>query len=143
LKAIEVFSPTKLAFFSFLFGAIGFISLQFLPGYLSFAPAAIGGWVLANWFFGLMSNMMARMYSSTNFKKESLVGCTGQVTVSIEEGGIGEVLITTGNSRYTSAARAKGDQQTIKKLAKVIVVDIKDGIFLIEPFDDPDLNSKY
>ena len=136
LKILDVLNPTKLAFFAFMFGAIGFVAGKFLPGYLSLAPAVVLGWLLANLFFYLMSSVMSRLHSSTNFKKESLIGATGELSLSIESGGIGEIVVRTGNSRYNFPVRSANAEQSIKKLAKVIIVDIKDGIFFVEPFEE-------
>lgn len=136
LKILDVLSPTKLSFFLFLFGAIGTVSLKFLPGFLSLAPALIIGWVLANLFFNILGTVLSKLGSSTNFKKESLIGSIGSLTLSIQDGSVGEVLLDTHNSRYSSAARTRNKDQSIKKLAKVIVVDIQDGIFIVEPFDE-------
>ncbi|MBX9720990.1 MAG: hypothetical protein K2X81_06335 [Candidatus Obscuribacterales bacterium] len=136
LKILDVLSPTKWSFFLFTFGAIGIISMRFLPAALSLLPATIGAWVLANLFFGIMSTVLSKMNSSTNFRKEQLIGSLGELTLSIEEGGMGEVLINTGNSRLSNAAKAFKPGTTIKKLTKVIIVDYKDSIFYVEPFDD-------
>ncbi len=91
---------------------------------------------MANVFFNLMGNMLSKMNSSTNFSKDQLVGALGELTLSISDGGIGEVVVNTGNSRLSATAKAFKDGQTIKKLTKVIFVDYKDGIFFVEPFDD-------
>ncbi len=136
LKILDVLSPTKWSFFLFIFGAIGIISLRFLPATLSLVPATLGAWVLANLFFGIMSTILSKMNSSTNFRKEQLIGSLGELTLSIEDGGMGEVLINTGNSRLSNAAKAFKPGTTIKKLTKVIIVDYKDSIFYVEPFDD-------
>ncbi|MBX9690634.1 MAG: hypothetical protein K2X27_28220, partial [Candidatus Obscuribacterales bacterium] len=139
LKILELLSPTKLACFLFLFGALGTLCLKFLPGYLSAIPALVLGWILANLFFKMLGAMFSRMDSSSNFSKESLIGAQGELTLSIQDGGLGEVLIQTGTSRYPATAKAAKPEQNIKKLTKVIVVDIKDGIFLVEPFEDDPL----
>ena len=110
--------------------------MSILPGYFSLAPALILGWVTANLIFAALGNMLSRMGSSTNFRKESLVGAMGELTLSIEDGGTGEVMITKSGSRYNGPARPYKEGQTIKKLAKVIIVDIKDGMYYVEPFDD-------
>lgn len=136
LKVLDILSPTKLAFFAFMFGAIGFVTAKFLPGYLSIAPAAILGWIFANLFFNIMGRVFSRMNSSTNFKRESLIGAIGELSLSIENGGIGEVVVRTGNSRYNFTAKPATEGQSIKKLTKVIVVDVKDGIFVVEPFEE-------
>lgn len=136
LKILDLLSPTKLACFAFLFGAIGFLSAKILPGYLSLVPAVFLSWFLSRLMFEFMGAFLSSMYSSTNFRKESLVGALGELTVSIEKGSIGEVLVSTGNSRYTSRAKCLGQDETIKKLTRVIVIDIKDDIFIVEPFED-------
>lgn len=136
LKVLDILNPTKLAFFAVMFGAVGFISIKLLPGYLSLIPAILVGGLFANLFFNLMGMFVSRLHSSTNFKKESLIGAIGELSLSIESGGIGEVVVRTGNSRYNFPAKPAIAEQSIKKLAKVIVVDIKDGMFYVEPFED-------
>jgi membrane protein implicated in regulation of membrane protease activity len=138
LQILDILNPTKLALFIFLFGAIGVLSVKSI-GLISLAPAIIMGWVLANVFFNLMGSILMRMHSSTNFSKQSLVGAIGELTISIPPSSTGEVVIATGSSRYSAAAKCSDPEQTIKKLTKVIVVDIKDGMFFVEPFEDTDL----
>lgn len=139
LKLLDILSPTKLSFFLFLFGFIGYFALKVLPGYFSLAPAIVLGWFLANAFFNILGTILLRIGTSTNFTKESQIGALGQLTLSIDNGGLGEVMIASKGSRYSSPARPYQEGQTIKKLAQVVVVDIKDGIFLVEPFDDEDM----
>ena len=80
--------------------------------------------------------MLLRMNSSTNFKKENLIGSVGELSLAIEAGTVGEIIVRTGSSRYNFPARAGNAEQTIKKLMQVIIVDIKDGIFVVEPFEE-------
>ncbi len=84
-----------------------------------------------------------RIGTSTNFTKESQIGALGQLTLSIDNGGLGEVMIASHGSRYSGPARPYEKGQTIKKLAKVVVVDIKDGIFIVEPFGDEDIEPAF
>ncbi len=84
-----------------------------------------------------------RIGTSTNFTKESQIGALGQLTLSIDDGGLGEVMLTSKGSRYSGPARPYLKGQSIKKLAQVIVVDIKDGIFIVEPFEEEEMESPF
>lgn len=130
-------SPLRIAFLLFLFGSFGLLFSKFISESLSLVPALVVAWFLTKAYFVLSSKFMSRMYSSINFRKEDLIGAQGQLTVSIEAGSTGEVLVSSpGIGRYSSAARAKESGQSIKKLARVIVVDLKNDILIVEPFEN-------
>ena len=129
-----------MCFFLFLFGFIGYFTQSILPGYLSLAPAVILGWICANAFFNILGTFLLRIGTSTNFTKQSQIGAIGELTLSIDDGGLGEVMISSKGSRYSSPARPYRKGQTINKLAKVVIVDIKDGIFLVEPFEEEEVD---
>lgn len=113
--------------------------MKVLPGFLSLAPAAVLGWFLSNAFFNVLGTFLMRIGSSTNFSKDSLIGSIGQLTLSIDNGGLGEALITKSGSRHSGPAKPYKEGESIPKMAKIIIVDIKDGVFLVQPFDDHDL----
>jgi hypothetical protein len=144
LKILDVVNPMKWALRAFIFGAVGVVSIKLLPPFLamlSLVPAIIIGWVAANSFLCLMGCMVSRMYSSTNFSKQSLIGALGELTISMPAGATGEVVVSTGSSRYTSPAKAHNPAQSLDRLAKVVVVDIRDGVLIVEPFDEQDFSA--
>ena len=135
---LSLLSPTKVALFLFFAGAIGVLTIHSFPwlGNFSLIPAAVLGYFLARIVLNALNYFVSKMDSSTNFKKESLIGTTGQLVLSIEAGKTGEISVANKGGRHNAPARAAKEDQEIKNLSKVIVVDCRDGIFYVEPVED-------
>lgn len=137
-KLLGILSPTKLAIFLFFFGSTGVMMIQLLPalGLLTIIPSALSGWLISKIVLGVMGNFVSRLHSSTNFKQESLVGTVAKLNLSIQPGSLGEITFTTPGGRYNGRARAKNKEQAISNFSKVIICDIENGVYVVEPAED-------
>lgn len=139
LKVLGLFSPTKISMFLFFFGAFGIVFLNLMPqlGFLTLLPAIVLGYGFGRILLNLFSAFVSRLHSSTNFKQESLIGEQAVLTLSIEPGSLGEVMVA---KRGASPARAKDPSIAIKNRSKVIICDRKDGVFIVEPLKDEEFS---
>ncbi len=137
-KALGILSPTKLAMFLFFFGATGVMTIQLAPtlGLLTIIPSAMAGWLISKIILAVMGNFVSRLHSSTNFRQDSLVGTEAKLNLSIEPGTLGEITFTTKGGRYNGPARAKNKELAISNLRKVIICDIENGVYVVEPVED-------
>lgn len=134
-KALSLLSPTKLSVYLFFIGSIGVLTLHLFPflGSMSLIPAVVLGLGFGRILLNVLGKFASSLHSSTNFKQDSLIGSVGELILSIEPGKIGEVVISTKGSRHNARAKSKDPGKSIKSLSKVIICDVQDGVFLVEP----------
>ncbi|MBY0548017.1 MAG: YqiJ family protein [Candidatus Obscuribacterales bacterium] len=131
-------NPMRIALILFLFGLTGFVVLRAAPwsGGLSLLPAAVVGLVAGNFFLAILGRLMSRMETSDSYRKEDAVGAVGQLTVPIAENGTGEIVFVFAGSKSAAPARAYTAGTQIGKMSKVIITDIRDGVYYVEPWDE-------
>lgn len=64
-----------------------------------------------------------------------MIGVLGRTTLSIRQGGTGELVFTQGGTRHVAAARSE-DGAAVPKGAEVIVTRYEKGIAYVRPFED-------
>ncbi len=135
---LKLLSPTTIATFLFCFGATGLVIKRTFPalGDLSLVPAIIFGYIGNRMLSGAMGWVTRKLHSSTNFREEDMIGTPADVTVSIPQGRTGEITYLVGSVRHTAPARNQLEGVSLAGSARVIIADIRDGIFYVEPFDD-------
>lgn len=131
-------NPMRIALILFLFGLTGFLVLRAAPwsGGLSLLPAAAVGVTAGNFFLAILGRLMSRMETSDSYRKEDAVGTVGQLTVPIAENGTGEIVFVFSGSKSAAPARAYTAGTQISKMSKVIITDIRDGVYFVEPWDE-------
>jgi membrane protein implicated in regulation of membrane protease activity len=118
---IGIFSLRVVFTFIMGFGAAGAIALHYGAGY-PFASliGVAAGMVLAALMYGIMLLFIEQQASSVT-PTDSLVGCTGTVTVPIDKDAMGEVGVSVGGEYHIFTARAHGSASLSKGLAVRIV----------------------
>jgi membrane protein implicated in regulation of membrane protease activity len=136
LFILKILSPSTIASFLFCFGMFGIIVSRSLPflGALSLIPALLLGFIGYKAMSAFLSGIISRMQSSKNFTDEQVIGKMAEVTVPLSKGKTGEITFVAGSSRQTSSARSLKSDQSFKAGSRVIISDVKDGIFLVEPW---------
>lgn len=131
-------NPMRIALILFLFGLTGFFVLRAAPliGPLSLLPAAGVSLVASNFFLALLGRLMSKMETTDTYRKEDAVGAVGHLTVPISENGTGEVVFVFAGSKSAAPARAFTSGAQISKMSKVIITDIRDGVYYVEPWDE-------
>lgn len=136
---LTMLNPTSFASFFAWFGIAGVLLWHYLPilplGMTIPVATACGVFFTKLTLDGL-GWVTNRMFSSVNFTDASVIGHTGEVTVVIPTARIGEIMVMAGGTRETYSARSKIDCPDLKRGASVIIVDLEDGVALVEPWAD-------
>src|SRR5262249_46029692 len=118
----------------------GYVAMHYLPslGAISLLPATIFGVLGYNGMSTFTSQLAAKMHVSTSFREEHFIGSLAEVTVPIVPGRLGEIVYLAKGSRCTGPARTRNTESTIQRSKSVIIIDLIDGIFVVEPNEKPD-----
>lgn len=136
MLALKLSSPSTITTFAFFFGLAGYLLAVYLPfmGLWSLPLAILGGVVGYNWTSQFTSMLVDRMHASTSFTGEQMIGRMAEVTVSIEGSKLGEVTYSAHGVRQTAPARAADATSKFKAGSQVMLADLKDGIYYVEPW---------
>lgn len=131
-------NPMRLALICFVFGIVGITILRAMPmlGAISLAPALLVGYFSSNIFLSLLGSVMSKLEKTDSYRKEDAIGTVGQLTVPIISGGTGEITFVSKGGKSAAPARAMQQGIDISKLSKVIISDIRDGVYYVEEWDD-------
>jgi hypothetical protein len=134
LLFLKIISPSTITTFGFFFGLAGYLLLHLYPslGSLSLIPALFCGWLGYSIMSAMTSAITSRMHVSTTFDERDLIGSTAEVTVPISTGRLGEITYVANAVRTTAPAKSVDGAVSFKASAKVIIIDIKDGIIYVE-----------
>jgi membrane protein implicated in regulation of membrane protease activity len=125
-------SPMSIASFITAFGAFGIISRQLLGASptTSLIYAVVGGIVIGV-IAQLLFIFVFSPQTSSLRSRSDIVGLTGEVTIPIPEGGVGQIAVVSRGTRATYSARARAGQ-TFKQGDLVRVVELAGSIVFVE-----------
>jgi membrane protein implicated in regulation of membrane protease activity len=134
----RIFSMRNATYFLFAFGAVG-VLLDLVWGgsealALVFATlTGLGAWALSFAAFGYLRRTdFAQMPGD-----ELLVGRVGSVSLPIIKGGTGKIVVDKAGHTQELLARPHDDAEANpEKWDSVIVIDVRDGVALVEPFTE-------
>jgi hypothetical protein len=126
-------NPSALLVGISMFGGLGYIALHFLFWPIIFAlalavPAGLGGTALVGAFMAKLREDAGTMLD----QDYSLAGTVAQVTITIAEGQVGEIVFVMGGVRRGEGARALGGG-AIPKGTEVVILGYERGLALVEP----------
>jgi len=131
---IGIFSMRVIATFIMGFGAAGAIALHYGAGYpVASLIGVAAGMVLGALMYGIMLLFIEQQASSVT-PTDSLLGCTGTVTVPIDKDSMGEVGVSVGGEYHTFTARAHDCSPLGKGLA-VRIVAVAGSILTVDKAD--------
>lgn len=135
---LSALNPTIITTFLAFFGLTGLFFISSFPalGYVTLAPALIGGLVSVKVVTTVMNAAFSRMYSSSAATENELIGRMAEVTVPIPAGRTGEVTYIISSKRYASPAKAKSPNDEIKKGTKVYICDHQPNFVLVDLWTD-------
>lgn len=139
LEAIlSALNPTIITTFLAFFGLTGVFFVSSFPalGYITLAPALIGGFIAVKIVTTIMNAAFARMYSSSAATEYDVLGHMAEVTVPIPAGRTGEVTYIVASKRYASPAKAKSPELEIKRGTKVFVCENKPDHVIVDLWTD-------
>ncbi|TMC22989.1 MAG: hypothetical protein E6J34_04305 [Chloroflexi bacterium] len=130
-------NPTAIVLFLLWFGFFGYLfhntTQLALP--ITVVLALVGGVIFAGIILSLLSRMFANSEGSTVQDISNRTGLLGKVNISIQEGGVGEIIyISPGGFRKSIPARSV-DGRRIERDQDVVVVNSQDGIAVVDTWD--------
>jgi hypothetical protein len=133
---LPLWNVSSLLAFLMWFGAAGYAAMNWLdiPALLALVPAILvgaAGSMLVSWFLRLALRGETVM-KPADYEME---GTIGRVTVSIPEGGTGEIVFSKNDRRRSEGARSL-DGSPIDRDEEVVVVDYQRGIALVQRWQD-------
>lgn len=133
-QSLPVWNLSSLLAFLMWFGAAGYAATNWLglsgaAALIPAVPAGLVGGYLISWFLRFAMRGETVMKPS----EYQIEGTIGRVTVSIPEGGTGEIVFSKGDRRRSEGARAL-DGRPIARDEEVVVVEYQRGIALVQPW---------
>ncbi|MBN1510064.1 MAG: NfeD family protein [Sedimentisphaerales bacterium] len=128
---IGIFSMRVIATFVMGFGAAGAVALYYGAGYpLASVIGVAAGVILAALMYGIMLLFIEQQASSVT-PTDSLLGCTGTVTVPIDKDALGEIGVSLGGEYHTFTARAH-DSGPLGKGSTVRIVAVSGSVLTVD-----------
>lgn len=133
---LPLWNVSSILAFLMWFGAAGYAAMNWLnaPALLALIPAVLvgaAGSMLVSWFLRLALRGETVM-KPADYEME---GTIGRVTVSIPEGGTGEIVFSKNDRRRSEGAQSL-DGSPIARDEEVVVVDYQRGIALVQRWQD-------
>ena len=136
-SGVSPFNPPSLAAFLAWFGGTGYLLTRFstvwvgLGLVVSIASGLIGGGII----FLFLSRVLISDDENMDPADYEMVGVLGRLSVSIREGGTGEIIYSQVGTRRVCGARSE-DGTAIAKGAEVVVERYEKGIAYVRPWSE-------
>jgi len=118
--------------FGTMFGISGFIiQIYYGDPVISAALAAVLGAVMSGIMYLIMVALFKAGEASTDFRMEDAVGEQGEVTIPIEKGKVGQIMVVT-ETRGRTLLSATSDYD-IPAQARVNIIGVSAGRVIVEP----------
>ncbi|MGE5708323.1 MAG: hypothetical protein ACM3YO_08320 [Bacteroidota bacterium] len=124
--------PAAIAFITW-FGAAGYLLSPYIPLALTLGCAIAAGLAVGT----IIDAILAKIKAGDRKMDEAeycLEGKIAQVTVSIPEGGVGEVVLTLAGSRRSEAARST-EGKAVPQGSEVVITEYQEGFALVTPLN--------
>ncbi len=129
---ISIFSPKILATLLMGFGAAGAIAREYQMSYMIASLIGLGFGILLAALMYFALGIFYKQQASSLVPTSSAIGCTGRVTVSISQGGQGEVGVQV-EGQYNSYLASAENGAPISKGQAVRVVRTMGSQLVVEP----------
>jgi hypothetical protein len=132
--ALSPLSPMVICVFLTAFGAFGMIGLQTfeLSVVMSAAVGTGGGLTIAIAFAFVMGWAMCRVQGGMDLSPTTIVGKQAEVSITIPEGGLGEITYIANDLRQRASAKSE-DGSPIKQSSIVEVVQYSGHFYVVRP----------
>ena len=128
---INIFSTKVLGTFIMGFGAAGAIAMYYEARSMHASLIGVGSGIALGAVMYVILLMFIKEQASSLIPTESVLGCIGVVTTSIDKDAVGEVGVSAEGQYRNYAARATGSQG-IEKGRRVRVVRMAGGDLIVE-----------
>jgi len=135
---LSFLSPMGIAIGLAFFGLVGLLILANFPwiGLWSVGPALFFSFLVSSLFKACVRWMAKNMEVSTESRVDELVGQVAEVNIPFKEGSTGEVIYVVGSKRYNAAARSYRRGASYARGSKVMILEVKQHMVLVEPYTD-------
>ncbi len=132
-------SPMRIALWLTFFGFSGFFIEHFLPllSLLTLIPAILIAILSAKLFNNFICWTIDSLQSPTMHSQDDLIGTIAEVNLPMTDNQIGEIVYMVDSGRINCAAKPAKPGLVFKRGTKVMIVEIKNHIALVEPVTDP------
>jgi hypothetical protein len=131
-------NPTSIMFFLLGFGFFGYVFhnlVRLEAPILVLILAALSGIVIAALLLAMIARLFGNSESATEQDVSDRTGLLGKVSMTIQEGGLGEILyISPGGMRKSIAARSI-DGQRLERGQEIVVVSYQNGIAQVDTWE--------
>ena len=132
------FNPTSIMFFLLGFGFFGYVFHNIVgleAPLLVLLFAGLSGIVIALLLLYLITRLFGNSESATEQDVSDRTGLLGKVSMTIQEGGLGEVLyVSPGGMRKSIPARSI-DGQRLERNSEVVVVNYHNGVAEVDTWE--------
>ncbi len=128
---ISIFSTKVLGTFVMGFGAAGAIAQYYKLSYPQSSLVGVGSGIVLGAVMYAMLLLFIREQASSLISAETVIGCVGVVTTTIDANAVGEVGVAAEGEYRNYSARAIG-AQSIEKGRRVRVARLAGGVLLVE-----------
>jgi membrane protein implicated in regulation of membrane protease activity len=136
-SGVSPFNPPSLAAFLAWFGGTGYLLTRFssvwvgLGLVLSIASGLVGGAII----FLFLSKVLISDEENMDPADYEMVGVLGKLSISIREGGTGELIYSQAGTRRVCGARSE-EGSAIAKGTEVVVSRYEKGIAYVRPWEE-------
>jgi len=132
-SGVSPFNPPSLAAFLAWFGGTGYLLTRFSTVWvgLGLMASVISGVVGGGIIFVFLSRVLISEDENMNVADYDMVGVLGKLSVSIREGGTGELVYSQMGTRRVCGARSE-DGAAITKGTEVVVTRYEKGIAYVQ-----------
>ncbi len=134
---VPVLNLGTLAAFLTWFGGTGYVLVRFsnLWTFFALGIALASGLLGAGIIFLFLAKVLMRDEKEFDPEDSDMVGVLGRLSVSIRQGGTGEIVFTQGGTRHCTAARSE-ENAAIPKRTEVVVTRFDKGIAYVRRWED-------
>jgi membrane protein implicated in regulation of membrane protease activity len=136
-QQVPLINLGTLAAFLTWFGGTGFllVRLSSLWTFFALGIALVSGLVGAGIIFLFLAKVLMRNETEFDPEDSDMVGVLGALSVSIREGGTGEIVFTQGGTRHCMAARSE-DGSAVAKNTEVVVTRFEKGVAYVRRWEE-------
>jgi hypothetical protein len=126
---VSFFNPVTLAAFLAWFGGMGYLLTRFsgIGATLAFAAALLAGMLASAVMFFFLTRVLMSKEENLDAADFEMTGVLGKTSISIREGGTGEIIYSQAGTRRTCGARSE-DGRLIPKGTEVVVTRYEKGL---------------
>ncbi|WP_087941730.1 NfeD family protein [Bacillus kwashiorkori] len=141
-EALPFFNPALIFVFLVFLSATGYILelATSLSSILILIIATVGALILTILLNIFVFVPLKSAEESLVYREDSLKGRVGKVIIPIPKDGFGEVIIDSNSGRIAKSATGF-DNEEIKEGIDVLIIDVKNGVLYVRPYDEKSIFS--